>query len=122
MAGIEVAKGEHVKATPQKELNSSLSDLLAELPVKPQRQDSVSEQLADLRMVANRLGMYDAADAIKQWCEHLPELRYGCYCDIGECEDPDGCVLDTRGYLVDDCYYAREGMRKEQCEYWKVVG
>jgi hypothetical protein len=32
----------------------------------PQRQDSLSEQLRDLRLVANKLGMYDAADYIKE--------------------------------------------------------
>lgn len=32
----------------------------------PQRQDSLTEQLRDLRLVANKLGMYDAADYIKE--------------------------------------------------------
>lgn len=31
---------------------------------QPQRQDSLQEQLRDLQVVANRLGMYDAADWI----------------------------------------------------------
>jgi hypothetical protein len=32
---------------------------------QPQRQDSVTDQLKDLQLFANRLGLYDAADAIK---------------------------------------------------------
>ena len=48
---------------------------IQELPSNwPQRQDSVAEQLADLRIIANRLGFYDAADAISQWCENIPPL------------------------------------------------
>lgn len=38
--------------------------LLAEHPRVPPRQDSIHEQLIDLIKVANRLGMYDAADYI----------------------------------------------------------
>lgn len=90
-----------------------------ELPVWPQRQDSVHAQLADLRIIANRLGFYDAADAIKQWCEHMPRLKYGCHLDLEEGQDPDECVIDLG--RVHDCIYAKEGMRKEQCEYWWVV-
>jgi len=40
--------------------------LLDEIPDKPQRQDSTQEQLSDLLAVANKLGMYDAADTIKR--------------------------------------------------------
>jgi hypothetical protein len=36
--------------------------VLNSIPRQTQRQDSLSDQLADLRLVANRLGMYDAAD------------------------------------------------------------
>jgi hypothetical protein len=35
-----------------------------QIPQLAQRQDSTTEQLQDLIAVANRLGMYDAADAI----------------------------------------------------------
>ena len=35
------------------------------MPKLPQRQDSVIDQLRDLRIAANRLGMYDAADVIR---------------------------------------------------------
>ena len=43
----------------------SLSDVLAALPQQPQRQDSTNDQLRDLITVANRTGMYDAADCLK---------------------------------------------------------
>lgn len=42
-----------------------LKALLEQLPQQPQRQDSTKAQLADLYAFANRLGLYDTADAIK---------------------------------------------------------
>lgn len=38
---------------------------LSQIPSFPQRQDSLSDQLEDLYLVANKLGMYDAADYLK---------------------------------------------------------
>lgn len=35
------------------------------IPQQPQRQDSVEDQLRDLAVAANKLGMYDAADFIR---------------------------------------------------------
>lgn len=92
---------------------------LASLPVWPQRQDSVSDQLADLVTIANRLGFYDAADALVQICKNLPEIKYGCHCDLEPHMEPDECVIDEGRYH--DCIYAKKGMRKEQCEYWKII-
>lgn len=46
-------------------MNSHLKDLIKQIPQQPQRQDSTDAQLADLHAVANRLGLYDAADIIK---------------------------------------------------------
>ena len=43
--------------------------LLSMVPELPQRQDSTSEQLEDMVMVANKLGMYDAADVIRNLLE-----------------------------------------------------
>ena len=92
---------------------------LSLFPVAAQRQDSVAEQLADLQQIANRLGMYDAADAIRQWCENMSDLKYGCHCDLDPGQAPDGCVIDDG--TDDRCTYAKPGMRKEQCEYWKII-
>lgn len=92
-----------------------------ELPSWPQRQDSVLDQLADLRVVANRLGFYDAADAIRQWCANLPALKYGCHCDLEPDMEPDHCVIDDHGVINGHCIYAKDGMRKEQCEYWRII-
>lgn len=39
--------------------------ILSDIPRLPQRQDSLNAQLEDLRPVANRLGMYDAADLLR---------------------------------------------------------
>ena len=38
---------------------------LNEIPKLPQRQDALNDQLKDLVLVANRLGMYDAADWVR---------------------------------------------------------
>lgn len=97
-----------------------MNSLLNKIPTLPQRQDSLAEQLADLRMVANRLGMHDAADFISQ----LPavekvQLKYGCHCDLEPQMAPDGCVIDTGE--IKNCVYAKPDMRKEQCEYWKPI-
>lgn len=35
------------------------------IPQQAQRQDALNDQLRDLRVVANRLGMYDAADFLR---------------------------------------------------------
>ena len=92
-------------------------DYLTKIPALNQRQDSVLEQLADLRLVANRLGMYDAADAISQLFDTkgLESLRYGCHCDLEPGMESDECVIDSGNFQ--NCFYAKEGMRKEQCEY-----
>ena len=92
---------------------------LDKIPAFPKRQDSVSDQMADLKMVANRLGMHDAADAINQLMPKLPELKYGCHCDIYDGEEPDGCVIDTGEF--GNCTLAERGGRKEQCEQWRIV-
>lgn len=44
----------------------SLKTELAKIIWQPQRQDSTNAQLIDLHAFAVRLGMYDAADLIKQ--------------------------------------------------------
>jgi len=47
---------------------------LKKIPQQPQRQDSLNEQLRDLINVANRLGMYDAADSL-QYSLHVTEIN-----------------------------------------------
>lgn len=62
-----------------------LADLLRMLSVLPQRQDSVSDQLHDLQAVAAALGMYDAADWLR---ERRPRsappqtIRHGRDCSV----------------------------------------
>jgi hypothetical protein len=55
----------HLRDLAEKSSLKRLQDLLEELPDRPQRQDSTGTQLRDLHSVANKLGMYDAADALK---------------------------------------------------------
>lgn len=90
---------------------------LSKIPKLPQRQDSLAEQLDDLRAVANRLGLYDAADALLAIYGKLDTLRYGCHCDLEPGAQPDGCVIEEGGH----CTYAKPGRRKEQCQYWKII-
>lgn len=95
--------------------------LLDVIPAQPQRQDSLSSQLADLRAVANRLGMYDAADALGHIFDlgKLDGIKYGCHCDLEEGMEPDGCVINEG--KISDCIYAKKDMRPEHCSYWRPI-
>lgn len=67
---------------------------LKDLPKLTQRQDSVAAQLADLRDVANRPGLYDVADALHQHFGDTMgkaenQVRYCCHCDLGPHMEPD---------------------------------
>lgn len=95
------------------------SEFIDSIPQQPQRQDSVMEQLADLRVAANKLGLHDAADAIRQAFPSVESIKYGCHCDLDDGMAPDGCVIDEGRRR--DCIYARKIERKEQCEYWRIV-
>lgn len=58
--------GHRIDDKPQKRnMPEQLRSVLLSIPQQPQRQDSSGAQLADLHAFANRLGLYDAADAIK---------------------------------------------------------
>jgi hypothetical protein len=92
---------------------------LHKLPAWPQSQDSLSAQMASLIQVANRFGLYDAADAVKQMTGKLEYLHYGCHVDLEQGEVPDGCVIDIGDY--NGCIHATKGMRKEQCKYWRIA-
>lgn len=54
---------------PGEPLSDYQKRVLADIPQLPQRQDSTNDQLKDLRAVANRLGMYDAAELIRVMLE-----------------------------------------------------
>jgi hypothetical protein len=43
---------------------NEFEEVLKEMPRLSQRQDSVSAQIRDLILVANKLGMYDVADLL----------------------------------------------------------
>jgi len=46
-----------------------LREVTKHIPDMPQRQDSTTDQLRDLVCVAQRLGLYDAADIVKQFLQ-----------------------------------------------------
>ena len=93
---------------------------IQDLPSWPQSQESLASQMGFLVQVANRLGLFDAADAVKQLTAQLDEVRYGCHVELDEDgAEPDGCVIDEGNLHY--CIYAKKGMRKEQCEHWRIV-
>lgn len=49
----------------------NLKTILKTIKHQPQRQDSTNDQLKDLMVFANRLGLYDAADFIKYKIQQL---------------------------------------------------
>ncbi|WP_425953065.1 hypothetical protein [Ralstonia pseudosolanacearum] len=44
----------------------NLRAILAAIAQQPQRPDATNDQLRDLEAFANRLGLYDAADVVRQ--------------------------------------------------------
>jgi hypothetical protein len=50
-------------------MDEALQRVIAEIPQQPQRQYGTDEQLRLLQAAANKLGLYDAADAIRNWLE-----------------------------------------------------
>ncbi len=61
-----------VDQAPGEALSDYQKRVLKDIPQLPQRQDATNDQLRDLRAVANRLGMYDAADLIRIMLEDSP--------------------------------------------------
>lgn len=53
-------------------MDDALLKVIAQVPQQPQRQYGTDEQLRVLRVAANRLGLYDAADAIGSWLMRHP--------------------------------------------------
>ncbi len=53
-------------------MKTNVMDVLNEIPKHSQRQDALNDQLKDLVLVANRLGMSDAADWVRM---HLDKPR-----------------------------------------------
>jgi len=75
-------------------------DIKSILAQQPQRQDSLMDQLQDLRMVANRCGMYDAADYLRTLIEDnltpkckLPHAPYTPNDCKGFMTDGDGNLI-----------------------------
>lgn len=49
--------------------DSDILKVISQIQQQSQRQDSLANQLLDLRMAANKLGLYDAADFIAKVIE-----------------------------------------------------
>jgi len=50
-------------------MDDAILKVIAKIPQQGQRQYGTDDQLRALRIAANRLGLYDAADAIGRWTE-----------------------------------------------------
>lgn len=50
-------------------MDEALNRVIAEIPQQPQRQYGTDEQLRVLQAAANKLGLYDAADVIRNLLE-----------------------------------------------------
>ena len=93
---------------------------IQDLPSWPQSQESLASQMGFLVQVANRISLFNIADAVKQLTAQLDEARHGCHVELYEDgAELDGCVIDEGN--LHDCICAKKGMRKEQCEYWRIV-
>lgn len=46
-------------------MKATLTGILTGIALQPQRQDGTNDQLRDLRVFANKLGLYDAADFLR---------------------------------------------------------
>jgi hypothetical protein len=110
-----------------------MSNFLDAIPKLAQRQDSTVDQLKDLRLVANKLGMYDAADVITRYlgnqfdaADAIPTnvnkhgyKSFGCHFDLEPGQIPDACVIDLG--RPHECINAKSITCKEQCSYWREV-
>ena len=61
------------------------------------------------------LGAGALAEAIQ--AEIQKQLPWGCTVDLDPGQKPDNCVIDTADHIL--CVYAKRGMSKHDCEYWK---
>lgn len=50
-------------------MDDALLKIIAQIPQQAQRQYGTDEQLRLLKIAANRLGLYDAADTLRNWEE-----------------------------------------------------
>ena len=46
------------------------------------------------------------------------QQKYGCHCELETGQTPGGCVIDASARH--DCVHASRGIKKEDCEYWKI--
>ena len=48
-------------------------------------------------------------------------MRYGCYCELEDGQEPDECVIGSEKYTINDCVHAHNGVRKDECEHWRPI-
>jgi len=52
------------------EKNKKLAEIIANIPQQPQVQYSLAEQIHDLIVIANKVGLYDASDYLHRQLEY----------------------------------------------------
>lgn len=70
-------------------------------------------------MVLNRVYTLDAVDKVECTATLVVDVKYGCHCDLEDGMKPDSCVIDEN--RREDCTYARRGIEKQACIYWKPI-
>lgn len=94
------------------------------------RAGHIADLLATLGDAIEALQMEDGSSqglkpAVSGGREDAPtEERYGCYVDLIEGEEPDGCVIEYSAH--EDCLYAKfpNGRRRRSpktCKYWQPL-
>jgi hypothetical protein len=58
-------------------MDEALNKVIAAIPQQPQRQYATDDQLRVLQAAANKLGLYDAADVIRNLLEVPPAFPVG---------------------------------------------
>ena len=57
-------------------MSQGFQEVVSKIPCQEQRQDALTDQLRDLIPVANRLGMYDAADFLRDRVDQVEKKEH----------------------------------------------
>lgn len=80
-----------------------------------------------IALLRKEMGNSSSTDELKRLLELTLEILksekknicYGCHCDLGPGDQPDGCVLDENPQP--HCIYAGGLIDKWECKYWRPV-
>lgn len=82
--------------------------------------ETMEKEIAAWRTQFPKFEYKPQEDCVAMKYEHV---RYGCHCDLGPGEKPDGCVFDFG--RIPDCRNAQllhsQGKGKADCSEWKPI-